>query len=66
MDNKNISINTSELKKLIKEANQEALDDMYAAIGRGMVTKFLYLIGSSLMGLAFAMAKKYANIKGIE
>lgn len=56
----------NELKELIKEANKEALDDMYSAIGRGMFTKFLYLIGSSLMGLAFALAKKYASIKGIE
>jgi len=67
MEEKAEHLTSEEVKKVIKDAIREALnEEMYTAIGRGMISKMLYSIGSGLVVLAFALAKKYVHIKGIE
>jgi hypothetical protein len=49
----------AQIEQIADRAKDKALNDLYVQIGRGMITKLLYVIGSSLTGLAIFIASKF-------
>ena len=58
-ERRGIRLSEAQLDYIIKGVKKQALDEIYAEIGKGLVKRFLWLLGAGGAGLA-----AYFSLKG--